>query len=367
MAHLVYQTAFIGDLVLSIPLLLNVKRKYPQEPLHLVCRQGFGSLFQELGLVDLVFEVSKSQGAGPYRALVKRLREEQYQRVWCPHQSIRTSLIIKQLRAKHSVGFKEWWNGWAFDSRVERPVHLPDPLRQLFLLSGEDETLSKQYAHLEGLENPTERGVWRAFNAPRIPDWASSYLLRPGVLSGEVVKRLEETTLRLLSEYELSRGKFALLAPGSVWPTKRWTIEGYAELALELRAQGWQVVVMGSSAEQEVCQALAQLSRGALNLAGKTSLWESLSLMNSAKVLICNDSGAAHLASCVGLPTVAVFGPTTLDLGYRPWQEQAIVVQKDLSCRPCGKHGAVKCPLGTHECMKAIKGVEVLEHVLALR
>jgi heptosyltransferase II len=62
----------------------------------------------------------------------------------------------------------------------------------------------------------------------------------------------------------------------------------------------------------------------------------------------------------LGIPTVAVFGPTTLDLGYRPWQNRALVVQKDLECRPCGKHGAAKCPLGTHACMKTVRPPDVL-------
>lgn len=68
------------------------------------------------------------------------------------------------------------------------------------------------------------------------------------------------------------------------------------------------------------------------------------------------------MAAVVGLPTVAVFGPTTLDLGYRPWQSRAIVVQNNLlDCRPCGLHGAQRCPLGHHQCMKDLKVERVIQ------
>jgi heptosyltransferase-2 len=83
--------------------------------------------------------------------------------------------------------------------------------------------------------------------------------------------------------------------------------------------------------------------------------------MTKAEALICNDSGLMHLASVAGLPTVAVFGPTTIALGYRPWQNQARVVERELFCRPCGKHGHVRCPLNTHECMKSISESQVLK------
>jgi heptosyltransferase-2 len=98
-----------------------------------------------------------------------------------------------------------------------------------------------------------------------------------------------------------------------------------------------------------------------MNRAGTTSLADLVSLLATGTALICNDSGAMHAAAAAGLPTVAVFGPTTLDLGFRPWNTRAIVVQRELGCRPCGAHGPMVCPIGTHECMEALPAREVLQ------
>jgi heptosyltransferase-2 len=73
-----------------------------------------------------------------------------------------------------------------------------------------------------------------------------------------------------------------------------------------------------------------------------------------------------HMAALSGLPTVAAFGPTTLDLGYRPWSASAAVAQRDLPCRPCGKHGAERCPINSHACMAGLSPATVLGAIEAI-
>ena len=118
--------------------------------------------------------------------------------------------------------------------------------------------------------------------------------------------------------------------------------------------------LVGSGAEKELCDRIARAVPGVLNHAGKTTLGDLVELFGGGAALVCNDSGAMHAAAVAGLPTVAIFGPTVLAQGFRPWQNHALVVQRSLTCRPCGKHGAKVCPIGTHECMEAISPGEVL-------
>jgi len=150
------------------------------------------------------------------------------------------------------------------------------------------------------------------------------------------------------------------IAPGSVWPTKKWTLNGFTELASELKRKHFLVILIGSPQESELCQKIADNVSGTVNLAGKTSLFESAWLLQRGQLLIANDSGASHLAAVVGLPTIAIFGPTTSQFGYRPWQNKAMVVEADLACRPCGVHGGEFCPIGTHDCMQIITAQDVL-------
>ena len=118
--------------------------------------------------------------------------------------------------------------------------------------------------------------------------------------------------------------------------------------------------LIGSKDEVEVCQYIKRDVPEAQNLAGRTTISELIKLMQQSHALIGNDSGAIHMAAAAGLPTVAIFGPTTLSLGYRPWSDNAVVVQKSLDCRPCSAHGTRNCPLKTHACMLEINSSEVI-------
>ena len=160
----------------------------------------------------------------------------------------------------------------------------------------------------------------------------------------------------------------AFLAPGSVWATKRWAAEHFGEVARALLAERWNVVLFGAPAERELTREIERSAPGAVSsLDGRLPFFESCELLALGNVLISNDSGAVHMASLSGLPTAAAFGPTTLDLGYRPWSSSAAVAQIDLPCRPCGTHGAHRCPLKTHACMRDLTPRAVLRAASAAR
>jgi heptosyltransferase-2 len=107
--------------------------------------------------------------------------------------------------------------------------------------------------------------------------------------------------------------------------------------------------------EYELCEVIANQLNRKINLAGKCTLWESLLVLSAAKLVVCNDSGSMHMGAFADVPTVAIFGPTVLTQGFRPWQNHATVVENNkINCRPCGKHGHKTCPLKHHDCMKTI-------------
>ena len=94
---------------------------------------------------------------------------------------------------------------------------------------------------------------------------------------------------------------------------------------------------------------------------GRTSPPELTALLARSRVLVTNDSGPAHVASAVGTPVVAVFGPTVPAFGYTPFGERNRIVERaGLACRPCSSHGPQVCPLGHHRCMKEIGPEAVL-------
>lgn len=351
MQILVVQTAFVGDLFLGIPLFKQIPHYFKNAEITLVCRKGLGDFFLKTGLVSKVKEVEKNN-SDSYRSVLRELKNKNFEYILCPHQSFRSARLVASVPAQlEKVGFKKAWNFWAFSKTVSYPAHLPDALRQLSLLAEINPEFSSIY-HAElgkDLYSPLVRDIDLDFRSIEIPEWASMRLPETLELKG---RALAEGT--------------CFVVPGSVWATKKWTLSGYKKVSETLASQGHPVVLLGTKDEHPLCEEVRVAVPSVINLAGQTSIYESVALMQRGRVLVCNDSGAMHLGAAAGLPTVAVFGPTTLDMGFRPWNQNSIVLQNDPACRPCGRHGHKKCPIGTHECMTAITADRVLAAVSKL-
>jgi heptosyltransferase-2 len=151
------------------------------------------------------------------------------------------------------------------------------------------------------------------------------------------------------------------MAPGSVWGTKRWPY--YGELAS--RTDG-QIVIVGGREDAPLAQSIVQSTGGrAVSAAGALSLRESAALIRRARVLVTNDSAPLHLATAVGTPVLALFGPTVPEFGFGPRRPGDVALgHAELSCRPCSRHGPQVCPLGHHRCMRDLS-VEAVSKAMA--
>lgn len=340
MENLIIQTAFLGDLVLSIPLMRQLVQLDPERHLAVVCRKGLGDLIRDTGLVSRVIEVDKKDPAA-WKAQQRELIGTRFHHIVCPHESVRTALLVARMKATGmKIGFHRTWNFFAFTHRVNKPMHLPESLRQLSLLTALNHTFAEEFSEIGGMDqiwNSTKLGGPIDFRGTKIPIWAE--LRAAGRTPPE--------------------GRRIFIAPGSTWATKRWTIEGFTTLTGQLLREGWEVILVGSPEEKPLADHIERHHRQVKNQVGRWSVSRTVKEFEQGRALIANDSGAIHMAALAGLPTVAIFGPTTLALGFRPWQENAIVVQRELKCRPCGKHGHQKCPIKTHECMTQISVADV--------
>jgi heptosyltransferase-2 len=372
------QTAFVGDLLLSIPVLKELRKLNPAGRIALLCRKGLGEFMLKAGLVDEICEIEKGSANDDVSWIAARaqFRGRAFSLVLCPHESFRSAKFAFAIKAKKKIGYKRFFNALIFTDRVERPMALPEAMRQLALLvplgKGYGEaTDDKWRKRLADYEKQTLRGgLLESGHLAPVPRWAEMSV--PSLLELKSAFKNEQTlssssAQALVKRWNLSPQKrIAVLAPGSVWPTKMWNLDGYTRVARELLHDGWQVLALGAKPEIEICQKLARRAPGVISVAGETKLWESTELIALATLVICNDSGAMHMASAAATPAVSIFGPTVLDFGYRPWQHRSRVVQVDLECRPCGKHGSKECPLGTHACMKKVAPEAVLASARSL-
>ena len=298
---LVIQTAFLGDAVLSIPLLKIIRHKYPQAKLAFVCREGFSEFFLASKLIDQVIEVDKGNSLSPKNAF-KEMKRFESDLVISPHRSFRTALWIFRLRPKMSIGFSGRWSFISVKRKVPYIKSDHDVMRQVSLTS----------------------------------------------VLGVAQKDIPQDLLTLFvdippNERFKNFSSVTALSPGSQWNTKKWTITGYIQVARTYVAMGKTVVILGSKSEFELGEKIAAEIKGVVNFCGKTSILELAQILKQAELLICNDSGTMHVASSVGTPVVSIFGPTVTAQGYSPWNPESRVVEVPLPCRPCGAHGHDLC------------------------
>ena len=154
------------------------------------------------------------------------------------------------------------------------------------------------------------------------------------------------------------------VSPGAAFGSaKRWLPERFAEAADRVAAElGASVAIFGSKDERELCAAVASMLRApAKNFAGETSLADFIDMAAACRVYLTNDSGAMHIASALGVPTVAVFGATD-DVATGPTGPLSRVVREPVECSPCLKR---ECPID-HRCMTRVDAARVAQVALDL-
>jgi heptosyltransferase-2 len=173
--------------------------------------------------------------------------------------------------------------------------------------------------------------------------------------------------VRLLLE---SGRAFSVIAPGSVWKTKRWKVSNFIAYCQAHRQQ-WpdeELVFIGAAGDAEV---LSRITREVKSypLSQGTNLADVLALVHGAQSVVCNDSMILHVASAFAVPTTAIFCATTPEMGFGPWQNPyaAVLGARDLNCRPCGRHGGQCCPIRTEECRERPLPIEVLQAMKHVR
>jgi heptosyltransferase-2 len=320
---LVIQTAFLGDVVLTTPLLSALAARYG--PVDVVTTPAAATLLQHHPAVAEVIAYDKhgrARGFRGIRRLGAELRSRRYHRVYLPHRSVRSAVLGVWSGAPERIGFADSAAAITYSLRVPRNPDGHEVDRVLALAGPE---ASERYPVSLGL-NPADHAA------------AEVWLRDHGISS-----------------------PFIVLAPGSVWATKRWPY--YGELAATLPEK---VVIVGGREDMALAQAIVGATGGkAVSAAGALSLRESAALIQRARCLITNDSAPLHLATAVGTPIVALFGPTVPEFGFGPRRPGDVALgHAELSCRPCSSHGPPACPLGHHRCMRELS-VDAVKRALA--
>jgi heptosyltransferase-2 len=321
---LIIQSAFLGDSLLTLPLARDVKSLWPACKLTVLTLEKTADLFRKSEWVDdvLIDEKRGRHGgfAGPW-SLARELQKNGFDLALIPHRSFRSALLAKLSGIPRRVGFSSSAGRFLLTDAVPFTWLMHDLERNLALL--------KPLA--PGLRARPDESVYLGHDEQQCA-LMSARLRAAGLKDGQ---------------------RAVGVHPGSVWPTKRWLPERFSELCLRLKSEGFFPVLVGGPQDSGLCAAVAGKS-GTLNLAGATDLNELKALMAHLVLFVTNDSGPMHLAAGCGVPTLAIFGATTRELGFFPYGASHRVVEVELACRPCRLHGGRVCPEGHFLCMKLI-------------
>jgi len=310
----VVQTAFLGDVVLTTPLLRVLAARHG--PVDVVTTPAAAPLLDTHPAVRQVIRYDKrgaDRGRRGLDALAHRLRDAHYEVAYLPHRSLRSALLAFWARVPARVGFRDGWRALYTESR--RRPGTGHEVDRLLALAGDP----------------------RAIRTPSIG-------LTPADHSGALA----------FVESEGLGDDVVALAPGSIWGTKRWPY--FAALATRLAATH-AIAVVGGADDGALADAIVDTVREsggrAASGCGRLTLREAAALIGRSRLLVTNDSAPLHFAQAVGTPTVALFGPTLASFGFGPLNPGDRVVEvTDLDCRPCSAHGPATCPLGHHRCLR---------------
>jgi len=318
---LVIQTSFLGDVILTTPLIAELARR---GPVDVLVTPGGATALANNPHIRTVIPYDKRGTYGSAQGLwrtVKEIRSRRpYEAAYLAQGSFRSGLLAMMTGAKERIGFVSSTGRALYTKQVPyRPDwHHSQRLWSLAMSRGGD---------------PPSRDQIRPHLYP----------------SDEERHRVD----MLLRESGSADAPFVALAPGSAWGTKRWPY--YTELAKRL-AEDFRIAIIGSRADSAVAAEIIDgiPSGSAINGVG-LPLLASAELIGRAQAIVTNDSAPQHLASAVGTPTLTIFGPTVPEFGFGPIAQRHIVAgHEKLTCRPCHRHGPQSCPLGHWRCMREL-------------
>ena len=325
------QTAFLGDVVLTLPLLAEMADRFPGSEIQVVVRPEAASVVETAdGVKDVVVYDKRRTDSGIFGwgRILQKIRAFHPDTVLVPHRSARSILLANFSNAIERIGY-------------DRAAKVPGLTQRIPYRRDAHET-----ARLLDLLHPFTGEVGR----PRQP-----------------IMRFTEEDERIVSSQfpELNETNWIGIAPGAVWFTKKYPYENYLEVAQQLSDRGYRIIAIGGSADASECERLAEVGKG-ISVAGKLLPRHSAAVIRKCQLMIANDSAPLHLAQSMAVPTLAIFGATVPEFGFGPLGEHDRVLGIAIECRPCAIHGGNRCPKGHFRCMKEIAPHTVVDTVIAM-
>ena len=314
---LVVRFSAIGDILLITPLLRAIRARYRGARIAVLTKEQYVPLLSHNPHVSEVLSVAPGEGI---QAIAERVRSVKYTNLLDLHGNLR-SHALRLLAPGPWRSYAKRWLERTLLITVKRDIY------------GAHVPIAERY-----FEAAAELDV--------LPDGGPPDFF--------ISEEADQRAAALLAELGLGQDRpIVAMAPGAAHATKRWPVEYWVDLVRRITPTGADVALLGGPDDADMARGIAELGgANVASLAGALDLQETGAVIRRAEVLISGDTGVMHMATGVGTPVVALFGPTVRQFGFFPYRSDAGVVELDLPCRPCSAHGSARCPLGHHRCMK---------------
>ena len=327
MKILIRATNWVGDAILALPALRAVRRRFPEAEIAILARPYVVDVYRDQGICNqLLADDSQSKHSGILgrERLAAELRAMRFDVALLLQNAFGAAWLAWRAKVPERIGYARDGRGFL----LTHPVPVPK--------SGEIPRHERFY-YLELLR----RAGW--IEAPLEEPLITLYVSEPN--------RRRAAEFLVASGARQDSLRIAIGAGASYGSAKCWPPSRFAELVNRIRAQAdADVILFGTANEAAVSRAISsELHRPPIDLTEKTAIADLPALLSQCHLFIGNDSGAMHVAAAVGLPVVAVFGPTDPH-GTAPVTPRSTIVQQKPYCSPCFlRH----CPTD-HRCMRSI-------------
>ena len=330
---------WVGDAVMAAGAIRYLRRVFQRARITLVCRPVVAGLFESEDFVDEVF-VTQDRSFGGLLRDGRTLRRSSFDLSVLLPNSAESALLARLAGARFVVGYPTDWRSPLLTHSIPLAAEFKSTHQVDYYLN-----LVSGVAHRFCGEETRPAG-------DRLPRLSAS-------------NSEKDRAAELLRQFDVDSESVRLLiiCPGATNSrAKRWLPDRFAGVADRFAALGFQPVIVGSSGDVEVANQVRSLIKAsAIMLAGKTNLSTLKGLLSQAAVAVSNDTGTAHVAAALGIPTVVVFGPTE-HFSTRPMSECCEVVRHEVDCSPCMLRD---CPID-HRCMTAVTVDEVCRSAVKL-
>jgi heptosyltransferase II len=319
---------WIGDAVMSMPFVTGLGRAWPEAEIHLLTRPDLANLYKYNPYVKTVIPINDKSGISGWVAAIRKTKKMRFNMSICLPHSFSSALIMFLSGSTIRYGRACSGRSMLFTHPVYGKI--------------EEYAAHQSEFYLEMLESISG---YRA--SEQVPEIYISDAER--IKASAILEQSKQPVL----------GIFCSAAYG---PAKVWPHESFAELGRQyiLKTCGSVILFGGASDYPSNDLILASIGSGTLNIAGKTSLLESVAVMEKCNAVVANDSGPMHLAAASGTKTLGIFGSTN-PARTAPIGRNATYITKNLACAPCMDR---VCRLGTYECLKSITPNDILEEIL---